>query len=502
MYSEVNSGANPAVQLQNLKLGSNQTASGIPSAATIPSIGIVKPNQGTNQVFIAFMDEGPGAADLPNTELGKNLKRIDPNHTPSEECDCDTSNEQDCNAYKNVLFDGITVGTSEELDALYEHLTPGVAAKDIGGGIRWINKTQWAQYYPRSLPSIPRSQMFLIHSELEPPESKMCAENLVSIDGIDGSSNFRLVCATEDDMRSIEHPGPVGDNYTLRDNLDVSANKDLRVILNPLGDFGSVQILQTAMPRYRNNSTSFFNFRWKLEWDRTVGTLKLTETLNGEAVTIGPWDGGPIVDINLNYFASLLYQSVGDLGSTTRTAGCVGTINGIDINMSKTVVDENEFYQNFKGSPISPNTHLGLFMSGDPNYKYNILAITVDPPSLDRIIPELERSFSGWTPPTTATPLTTEEIPDVPIGDPIGLTGDELVVNGYGMAPKLVANTDECEIPEQVVLYYALSLASRERGEVGGMAAAEIFALSKQYLADAIARDIGNSRHEYTWETV
>jgi hypothetical protein len=113
-----------------------------------------------------------------------------------------------------------------------------------------------------------------------------------------------------------------------------------------------------------------------------------------------------------------------------------------------------------------------------------------------------EQQRADYVPPATATPLTTEETPDVPIGDPIGLTGDELVVNGYGMAPKLVANTDECEIPEQVVLYYALSLASRERGEVGGMAAAEIFALSKQYLADAIARDIGNSRHEYTWETV
>lgn len=118
--------------------------------------------------------------------------------------------------------------------------------------------------------------------------------------------------------------------------------------------------------------------------------------------------------------------------------------------------------------------------------------------NLKRIDPNHTPADDCPTPPPV--PITRdEELTEEPV---IPYTGDDLVVNGYGMAPKLVANTDKCEIPDQVVLYYALSLASRERGEVGGMAAAEIFALSKQYLADAIARDIGNSRYEYDWETV
>ncbi len=118
--------------------------------------------------------------------------------------------------------------------------------------------------------------------------------------------------------------------------------------------------------------------------------------------------------------------------------------------------------------------------------------VGVYPMDAETIVPE-------YGPPDAPGP---DPEPPGPNPDDPAYTGDDLVVNGYGMAPKLVANEDMCEIPEQVVLYYALSLASRERGEVGGMAAAEIFALSKQYLADAIARDIGNSRHEYTWETV
>jgi len=85
-YVEINTGQNPAVEPSGLKFGSNQTAGGNPSADTIPSIGIAKPNQGTNQLFVAFMDEGIGAAALPNTEFGRNLKRIDPNHAPLAEC--------------------------------------------------------------------------------------------------------------------------------------------------------------------------------------------------------------------------------------------------------------------------------------------------------------------------------------------------------------------------------------------------------------------------------
>ncbi len=86
-YENYNTGVIPATLPEGMRLGSNQTRFGNLSQDTIPSVLIYGPNQGTNELFVAFMDEGPGAANLPNTEFGKNLKRIDPNYGP-DDCDC------------------------------------------------------------------------------------------------------------------------------------------------------------------------------------------------------------------------------------------------------------------------------------------------------------------------------------------------------------------------------------------------------------------------------
>ena len=77
-----------------------------------------------------------------------------------------------------------------------------------------------------------------------------------------------------------------------------------------------------------------------------------------------------------------------------------------------------------------------------------------------------------------------------------------LIAEGYKMAHLGNHNTAIIDLPEQPILYYALALASRERGEVGGQSSIELFALSKQYLSDAISWDVSNSRGEYLWEGV
>lgn len=77
-----------------------------------------------------------------------------------------------------------------------------------------------------------------------------------------------------------------------------------------------------------------------------------------------------------------------------------------------------------------------------------------------------------------------------------------LILEGYKMAHLDKHNNAIIDLPEQPVLYYALALASRERGEVGGQSSIELFALSKQYLSDAISWDVSNSRGEYLWEGV
>jgi hypothetical protein len=74
----------------------------------------------------------------------------------------------------------------------------------------------------------------------------------------------------------------------------------------------------------------------------------------------------------------------------------------------------------------------------------------------------------------------------------------------YGYQPQadLSADADVLLIPTQPVLYLALALAARERGEVGGQTAAELFAVAGRYLSDAIALDASKNELENIWTAV
>lgn len=72
-------------------------------------------------------------------------------------------------------------------------------------------------------------------------------------------------------------------------------------------------------------------------------------------------------------------------------------------------------------------------------------------------------------------------------------------VYGYEPQADLALDADVLTIPDQPVVYRALALALRERGEVGGQTAAEVFMLADQHLSDAIARDADMSSYDYIW---
>jgi hypothetical protein len=61
--------------------------------------------------------------------------------------------------------------------------------------------------------------------------------------------------------------------------------------------------------------------------------------------------------------------------------------------------------------------------------------------------------------------------------------------HGFKGQPALSSDTDVLLVPSKPVLYWALSLAARERGEVGGQTAAELFSMAQTFMSDAIARD-------------
>jgi len=77
-----------------------------------------------------------------------------------------------------------------------------------------------------------------------------------------------------------------------------------------------------------------------------------------------------------------------------------------------------------------------------------------------------------------------------------------ITVLGWRQLPDLKNDTDMLRVPDQPVLYYALALAARERGEVGGQTAAELFSMAQNYISDAIALDANLSPTEYTWAVV
>lgn len=86
--------------------------------------------------------------------------------------------------------------------------------------------------------------------------------------------------------------------------------------------------------------------------------------------------------------------------------------------------------------------------------------------------------------------------------DPIPDDVYAISVLGHRNLPDLEDDTDQLRLPDQPVLYYALALAARERGEVGGQTAMELFNMAQQYISDAIALDANLSPTEMTWAVV
>tara|TARA_B100001059_G_C17645588_1_gene481654 strand:+ start:179 stop:814 length:636 start_codon:yes stop_codon:yes gene_type:complete len=86
--------------------------------------------------------------------------------------------------------------------------------------------------------------------------------------------------------------------------------------------------------------------------------------------------------------------------------------------------------------------------------------------------------------------------------DPMPEGGEVICVLGHRVLPDLKTDDDEVRLPSQPVLYYALALAARERGEVGGQTAQELFSMASQFISDAIALDANLSPTEKIWAVV
>ena len=85
---------------------------------------------------------------------------------------------------------------------------------------------------------------------------------------------------------------------------------------------------------------------------------------------------------------------------------------------------------------------------------------------------------------------------------PVPIKVHNVMVGGFKRTPDLSVDTDELMVPSKPVVYLALALALRERGEVGGQTAAEVFGMANQYLSDAIAYDASATDVDNIWTSV
>jgi hypothetical protein len=74
-----------------------------------------------------------------------------------------------------------------------------------------------------------------------------------------------------------------------------------------------------------------------------------------------------------------------------------------------------------------------------------------------------------------------------------------LSVYGIEIQPDFSIDNDILYVPSKPVIYLALAYALRERGEVGGQTAAEVFGMASQYLSDAIAKDAALDSFDDIW---
>lgn len=66
----------------------------------------------------------------------------------------------------------------------------------------------------------------------------------------------------------------------------------------------------------------------------------------------------------------------------------------------------------------------------------------------------------------------------------------------------MAVDTDTTVLPTRPIIHFTVALLARERGETGGTAASEHFAIAQRFLSDAIAMDARKHEEELTFRTV
>lgn len=85
---------------------------------------------------------------------------------------------------------------------------------------------------------------------------------------------------------------------------------------------------------------------------------------------------------------------------------------------------------------------------------------------------------------------------------PLSNQSHTVTITGWKNQPDLAIDSDELLVPHYPVVYEALAMSARERGEVGGQTSLELFGMAKKYLEDAIALDASMSPLDTNWYTI
>ena len=318
--------------------------------------------------------EDPGPEPDPETE-------IPPDNDQFPECQ-----PHDCDAYKIALFEGMTLGTLAEMEALYSYTTTPLEI----GSVRFITNYDTAtKQWPSVIGGYDWIDFRAGNSIVDYP----CTGDIKVLSFPAAISVYAGTAMTQATANSLEHSGPISDGAGARSLLgDKEATVSYRAAIYAAEDTGSFNAMSLAIPYYVNSQNTGFQFSCNVLWDKTAGTLTLEIAGNQKVVQ---YDGGSVIDINvIGTIRSTYTPPSGGFGNVTNSGSCSVTLPGgggtkIEVGQSIDVIFDY-FEGNYSSSPCEflADTQVLAIASG------------IDSAAVDSIIENAKRAMQSYTPPT------------------------------------------------------------------------------------------------------
>lgn len=318
----------------------------------------------------------------------------DPGPEPDPETDIPPDDDQfpecqphDCDAYQIALFEGMTLGTLAEMGTLYSYTTTPLEI----GNIRFVADYDTAT---KQWPSVIGGYDFIDFRSGNNIVDYPCTNDIKVLNFPDALSIYSGTAMSQATANSLEHSGPISDGAGARSLLGTKeATISYRAAIYAAEDTGAFKAVNLVVPYYANGSNTTFSFSCNVDWDRTAKTL--TISISGYETKVVPYDGGPVIDVNVTATIRSTYTPPGGgFGNVANFGSCSVSLAGgggatVEANQGGDVI-----FDYFEGNLTSNPCEILSDSS--------VLAIAsgIDASTVDSIIENAKRAMQSYTPPT------------------------------------------------------------------------------------------------------